>query len=62
MAINIIISRRTEIYAKAEVSDPDNIYFHQSMKKNDTTKFLKASHKEFAYFLSKRILNLYLAA
>ena len=32
MAINMIISRITKIYFKASVSDPDSIYFHQSMK------------------------------
>ena len=26
------IYRRTDIYAKAAVSDPDNMYFHQEMK------------------------------
>ena len=30
--MNIRISRSTKIYAKAEVSDPDTMYDHQSMK------------------------------
>ena len=32
MSMNMIISRRTKIYFKASLSDPDTIYFHHSMK------------------------------
>ena len=53
MAMNMRIYRRTKIYAKEEVSNPDTIYFHQAMKENDATQFLKAAHKEFEDFLSK---------
>ena len=52
------ISRRTEIYAKAAVSDPYTIYFYQEMKEDDATHFLKAAHKEFADYLSKEIFEL----
>ena len=44
MAINVKISRRTKIYAKSAVSDPDNIYFQHAMKENDDTQFLKEPH------------------
>ena len=39
MTMNTIIYRGTKIYAKAEVSDPDTMYFHQAMKENDATHF-----------------------
>ena len=39
MSTNMRISRITEKYSRAKVSDPDNMYFHQAMKKNDATKF-----------------------
>ena len=58
MAMNKRMSIRTEIYCKAAVSDPDNMYFHQVMKENDATQFLKAAHKELLDLLSKGILEL----
>ena len=53
MATNTVISRRTNIYAKAAVSDPDTMYFQQAMEENDSTQFLKAAYKEFVDLLSK---------
>ena len=53
MAMNMRISRRTKVYAKAAVYDPDTMYFHQAMKENDARQFLKEAHKEFADLLSK---------
>ena len=38
-------SRITEIYAKAEVYDPDTMYFYQETKENGATQFLKSVHK-----------------
>ena len=58
MAMNTRMSRITVIYAKVAVSDPYTMYFHQAMKVNDDTQFLKAEHKEFAYFLSVGIFYL----
>ena len=57
MAIRMRIYRRTKIYAKAEVYDPDTMYFLQKMKENDDTQFLKASHKELLEFLSEGIFE-----
>ena len=34
MTMDMIISRRTKIYAIATVSVPDTMYFHQAMKMN----------------------------
>ena len=48
VSMNMRIYRITEIYYKTALSDTDNIYFHQAMKENDATRFLKAAHKEFA--------------
>ena len=59
--MNTRVSTRTGIYAKVELSHPDTIYFHQAMKEDDATKFLKAEHKEFEDFLNKGILKWYLA-
>ena len=53
MVMNMIVSRRTKIYAKSEVSDPDTMYFYQEMKANDATQFLKEGHKEFVDLISK---------
>ena len=39
MTMNTRISRRTEIFAKAEVFDPYTMYIHQVMKENDATQF-----------------------
>ena len=47
MATNTIIPRR-----KAEVSDPDTIYFLQEGKENDYTQILKAQQKELVELLS----------
>ena len=58
MATNMRIHRRTRIYAKVAVSDPDTMYFNQAMKENDATQFLNATHKELAYLLSKGIFEL----
>ena len=58
MAMNNRMSIRTEIYCKAAVSDPDNMYFHQVMKENDATHFLKEDHKDFSYFLNKGTFEL----
>ena len=58
MATNMRISRRTEIYAKKAVSDPDTMYFHQAMKENDATQFLKSAHKIISDLLSKGVFEL----
>ena len=58
--MNIITYRRTKIYIKASVSDPYTMYFHQAMKENDATQFLKIVHKKFADLLGKGILKLIL--
>ena len=57
MAINMRLSRRTEIYAKEAVSDTNTMYFHQAMKENGVTPFLKTTHKEFVDLISMGILN-----
>ena len=56
--MNMIISRITEIYAKAELSDPDNMYFNQVMNGNDAKHFEKAAHKKFLDLLSNGFLEL----
>ena len=53
MVVNMRISRRTEIYVKAEVSDPDTMHFHQAMKVNYSTQFLKSVYNKFGYLLCK---------
>ena len=53
MSINTIIPRMSEIYYQSEVSDPDIMYFHWSMKENDATQFLNVEYKEFEDLLSK---------
>ena len=45
MKINIIISRKAKLYAKAVVYDPYTMYVHQAMKKNEATQFLKTVHE-----------------
>ena len=62
MATNMRIYRRTEKYSKAEVSDIDTIYFHQTAKENDATQFLKTAHKEFSDLLSKGFFELILCS
>ena len=39
MSTNMWIPRITERYTKAEVSDPDTMYFHQEISKSDATQF-----------------------
>ena len=58
MVTNMRISRRTEIFSKLSVSDPDTMYFHQAMKENDAIKFLKSAHKIISDLLSKGIFEL----
>ena len=53
MVVNMRIYRRTEIYVKAEVSDPDTVNFHQAMKENYSTQFLKSVYNKFDYLLGK---------
>ena len=55
MAMSTKIYRRTKIYAKTAVYDTDTICFHQAMKENDATQFLKAAHKKFVYVLINAI-------
>ena len=40
------------------MSDPDTMYFHQTMRENDVTEFLKAMHKGFLEFPSKGVFKL----
>ena len=58
MVMNTRIYRRTEIYAKEALSYIDNMYFHQSMKGNYSTDFLKASQKEFCDLPGKEIFEM----
>ena len=39
LSLQYRIRPRTREYSKAEVSDQDTMYFHQSIKKNDATQF-----------------------
>ena len=58
MAMNMKVSRRTKIYAKAAVSDLYTMYFQHVMKENDDTQFLKEPHKEFYDLISKGIFEM----
>ena len=58
MTIHTRITRRTGIYSKSEVYDPDTVYFHQEMKENDATHLFNMVHKEFVDFLSKGVIEL----
>ena len=39
ITINTIKPKRTKIYTKPEVSDPDTMYFNQGTKENYATRF-----------------------
>jgi hypothetical protein len=39
-------------------SDPDTMYFHQAMKQDDATEFLKAAHKEFQSLLDREVIEI----
>ena len=51
---------RTKTYAKEAVSDPYTMYFHQTIKEDDSAQFLELAHKDFADFMNKGIFNWYL--
>jgi hypothetical protein len=38
--------------------DPDTMYFHQAMKHDDATEFLKAAHKEFQSLLDREVIEI----
>ena len=58
MCMNMIISRITEIYVNAVLSDLDTMCFQQATKENYATQFLKVEYKEFEDLRNKVIFEL----